>query len=180
MNLPLFMRAIILSLVFVISTSCSSIRIDERIKKYNLPDNGLVLNVSSNQKELRIRKDNVSFNPQFSILAVELDKSYLNNRRNKQLNSVLASLKDYDFNAVIETELKNSIGKVDWLQVNTNEKINNLHRKKRPIGTHNMNIEYIYEFPPSMDAIEVTVLIQIEKVISTRTQRRKPISRYKT
>jgi len=96
MNFRYTIKLITSILTLLTILSCTSININGSIKKYSIPDKGIVLSILSEQSEIRIRNPDGSYT-MATPPVIALYNAYLSNQRSKALYPVLSDLNGFNF-----------------------------------------------------------------------------------
>ncbi len=177
MNFRYMIKLMISILTLLTIISCASININGSIKKYRIPEGGIVLSILSEQSEIRIRNPDGSYTIATPPV-IALYNAYLSNQRSKALYPVLSDLNGFDFFPQMSEKINESLSNIEWLKINENYSSRKLIHNILPIGTHRLLFDIKYEFTPNMDSIEVTVFVTFKKVTKVKKNLTKKVRKY--
>lgn len=177
MNFRYTIKLITSILTLLTILSCTSININGSIKKYSIPDKGIVLSILSEQSEIRIRNPDGSYT-MATPPVIALYNAYLSNQRSKALYPVLSDLNGFNFFSQMSKKINESLSNIEWLKIDKEYSSRKLIHNILPIGTHRLLFNVKYEFTPNMDSIEVTIFVFFKKVNKAKKNGSKKVRKY--
>jgi len=165
-------------------SGCSTNFRNNTIRNYSPPDKGIVLKIQSNQDKLRVRLPaNFIATSFIGVGGLPIDHIIMDTKLNKNerfIEPILNDVKSKSVNQIMDAELRETVKKMAWLNIEKELVPTNSKRNLLPIGTHVLTLDRKYEFTPTMDSIEMTVFLSLKKVVGYGYRHNEKFARHNT